>query len=120
MKASEWREWVHKHPDSGTEILMCISDLAACEKERDEWKEAAIDWENDYSKKRSVWQDRAEKAEAERDVLKAELADYKEAWEARESEETGSAAEQRWEEVRARIRARREKEATEMIKRCEG
>jgi len=52
---------------------------------------------------------RCEQLLADRDALKAELADYKEAWEARESDKTGSVAEQRWEKARARIQARRGK-----------
>jgi hypothetical protein len=55
MKASEWEMMAYK--DRALEI---ISDLAACEKERDE----EFDIATGYHKRWCKWQERAERAEA--------------------------------------------------------
>jgi hypothetical protein len=117
MNASEWRE-VPGYGQRGVDIL---AELEAAEKAN--WdREKDVKFEFDRAEKAEAdlvtanletakWHQAFGVAEAERDALKAELADYKEAWKEREFPKTSYEAERRWSEACARIRARREKEA---------
>jgi hypothetical protein len=96
-----------------TEVEKLAGRLARVEAERDA---ISKEW-NDWASSHSAWI--AEKAVllAERDALKAELADYKESWEAQDmpcEEVTDAAMHAKLNRIKAadaRIRARREKEA---------
>ena len=105
MKASEWL----KVPGYGQRGVDILADLEAAEKERDEARAALKDAGKD------VWQAQADrdKAEAERDVLKEELAEYKEYWEAVDAIRVNTNADEDADSIKksfaadARIRARR-------------
>jgi chromosome segregation ATPase len=76
MTAAEWGNWFVATPNerlafSGDEIAALVRDLAACERERDEWKAS-------YQTEHQTSQQLAEeltKQDAERDALKARLAE---------------------------------------------